>query len=753
MNKTSTDITALVSQLTLEEKAQLCTGADFWHTVAIERLNIPSILLSDGPYGLRKQVAVADHLGLNEAIKAVCFPAGCLTAASFDPQIMQKMGQSIGQECQAEGVSVILGPAMNIKRSPLCGRNFEYFSEDPYLTSKMAGSFIKGVQSKGVGTSAKHFLANNQENNRMSWSSDVDERTLREIYLAAFEGAIKEAKPWTVMCSYNKINGVYAAENKEYLTKVLREEWGFDGFVVSDWGAVNDRVKDLEAGLELEMPYSGGSTTQEIIDAVKNGLLQESVLDTACRRLLTIAFKAEENRDLKAVLNLEEDHEVATQIAQESIVLLKNEDNILPLKKECKVALIGKYAAAPRYQGGGSSHINSFKVISALDYLKNRAEVEYAKGFDDEDIIDEALFEEAIAKAKNCEVALLFFGLPYSAESEGYDRTHINLPNCQNELVKRIWKVQKNIVVVLHNGSPVALPWLDSVKGVVEAYLGGEGVGEAVSKVLYGDVNPSGKLPETFPKQLEDNPSYLFYGGNFGHVEYREGVFVGYRYYESKNEEVLFPFGHGLSYTTFSYSNLKLDKEKMKDTEILQVSVEITNTGSLKGKEVVQLYVESINCEVLRPVKELRAFEKVELKPGETKTVTFTLREREFAYWDVRLHDWLVPSGQYKVLVGSSVKDIRVSKLIEVECTKKIKTFYTLDSTLFDMESDEKALSVLTPMLSSLMKAFSSGDNDSSAITQEMCMAMVRYMPLRNLMSFCQIPKKAILEILSQLNL
>ena len=455
------DVKAIIKEMTLEEKAGMCSGKDFWHLKGVERLGIPEVMVSDGPHGLRKQAAEADHLGLNESIQAVCFPTACATACSFDRDLLEKMGERIGDECQAEDVSVILGPAVNIKRSPLCGRNFEYFSEDPYLASQMAASHIKGVQSKNVGTSIKHFAANNQEHRRMSCSSEVDERTLREIYLAAFETAVKEGKPDTVMCSYNRINGEFASENHWLLTEVLRDEWGFEGYVMSDWGAVNDRVKGLKAGLELEMPGSGGHTDKEIAEAVKKGELDEAVLDRAVERILNIVFKFADNRQ-EGKFDKEEDHKLAAKIEAESMVLLKNED-ILPLSAQGKkIAFIGKFAEAPRFQGGGSSHIHSFKTTSALEAVKDVAQVTYAQGYDvKEDVVDQAMLDQAVQTAKEADAAVIFAGLPDAFESEGYDRSHMRMPQCQNTLISEIAKVQENVVVVLHNGSPVEMPWIN----------------------------------------------------------------------------------------------------------------------------------------------------------------------------------------------------------------------------------------------------------------------------------------------------
>ena len=736
---TAEKIKELVAQMTLEEKAAMCSGADFWHTEAVERLGIPASMVSDGPHGLRKQDQEGDHLGVNDSIKAVCFPAGCGTAASFNRDLLREMGETLGNECQAEGVSVILGPAVNIKRSPLCGRNFEYYSEDPLVASEMAGALIQGVQSKNVGTSIKHFLANNQETRRLSSDSRVDERTLHEIYLAAFEGAVKKAKPWTVMCSYNKINGIYAAQNHQYLTETLRNQWGFDGYVMSDWGAVNNRVEDLKAGLDLEMPSSLGANDKLIVGAVLSGELDESVVDTAVEHILNIVFRYEENRDRNAVFDKDKDHEAARKVAEETIVLLKNE-GVLPLSDRQKVAFIGKYAKTPRYQGGGSSHINSHKITSALDAAEGMDNIIYAQGFDDaEDKTDEKLLAEAVEAARGAQVAVIFAGLPEKFESEGFDRRHMSMPNCQNELIEKIAAVQPNTVVVLHNGSPIEMPWVDKVKGIVEAYLGGQAVGGAICDILFGKVNPSAKLPETFPLKLEDNPSYLSYIGEGDMVEYREGIFVGYRYYDKKKMDVLFPFGYGLSYTTFEYSNLTVDKERMKDTDTMRVSVDVTNTGAAAGKEIVQLYVADKESTVIRPVKELRDFAKVDLKPGETKTVTFTLDKRAFAYYSVNIHDWHVETGEFDILIGKSSRDIVLTKTVNVESTVKLPFVYTTDTTMGDVMKDPRAWKIVKE---SMPQAFpeeqnaSKSEAENEAFTEEMANAGLIYSPLRGPVSF-----------------
>lgn len=747
----------LISQMTLEEKAGMCSGADFWKLKCVERLGIPQVMVTDGPHGVRKQAEAADHLGINESEKAICFPAGCATASSFDRDLIRRQGELLGQECQAMNVSTILGPAMNIKRSPLCGRNFEYYSEDPYVSTEIAAALIEGIQSKNVGTSAKHFVANNQEKRRMTNSSDADERTLREIYLASFEGAIKKAKPWTVMSSYNRINGEFVGDNKEYLTDILRKEWGFDGYVVSDWGAVNDRISSLAAGLDLEMPPGDYENDRLIVKAVQEGKLDESVVDQACERILNIIFRYTENRDEKAVFDYEKDHQSAAEIEAECMVLLKNENEILPLTSDKKIAFIGKYAKTPRYQGGGSSHINSWKVESALDVAKEipeLANVTFAEGYQDEkDEVIEELQMKAVKAAAEADVAVLFLGLPDNFESEGYDRKHMNLPNCQNELVQKVLEVQKHVVVVLHNGSAVIMPWKDQVEGILEAYLGGEAVGKAVAEVLAGIKNPCGRLAETFPLRLEDTPCYLTYGKGYDNAVYQEGVFVGYRYYTSRKMETAFPFGHGLSYTTFEYSDLQLDKKEMSDKENVQVSVKVKNTGNRAGKTVVQLYVGAPETEVIRPVRELRGFEKIFLEAGEEKTVTFTLDERAFAYWNTQIHDWYAEEGSYQVMIGENADQMCLSEEILVHPTKEIPKIYSLNTCLGELMRDPKAQTVMAPFMQGMAQndaamdmAEANANDQSGVVNQEMMAAMMEGMPLRQLLSFVPGIKREMLE-------
>jgi len=734
------DIKALIAQMTLEEKAGLCSGLDFWHTKPVERLDVPPVMVSDGPHGLRKQDQEADHLGMNDSIKAVCMPAACATSASFDRELIGKMGEAIGDSCQHEQVSVVLGPAVNIKRSPLCGRNFEYFSEDPYLAGEMSAAFINGVQSKNIGTSIKHFAANSQEHRRMSSSSDVDERTLREIYFPAFETAVKKAQPWTVMCSYNRINGVYASENKWLLTDVLRNEWGFEGYVMSDWGAVSNRVAGVAAGLDLEMPSSGGVNDRKIVNAVRTGKLDEKIVDQAVERILRINYKYLENAKPQTPWDKEADHAFAAQIAADCMVLLKNEENILPLCKEDKIAFIGEFAAKPRFQGGGSSHINCFKTTSALDAAEGM-NVVYAQGYSvaNDEATDE-MIAEAVAAAREAKVAVVFAGLPDAYESEGYDRTHLDMPACQVKLIEAVAGANPNTVVVLHNGSPVVMPWLPKVKGVLEAYLGGQAVGLATVRVLFGDVNPSGHLAETFPRKLSDNPSFLFYGGEKDSTQYREGIFVGYRYYDRKEMDVLFPFGHGLSYTTFEYLNMEVSQNEITDKDTLTVDVLVTNTGSRTGKTVVQLYVSDVESTAIRPVRELKGFEKVELAPGEIKKVSFQLDKRSFAYWNEQISDWHVETGDFVIEIGQSSRDICLSQTVKVTSTVKLPRKYTMDTILLDLMDDEDANQVVQPMIEAMSSIFNpAGEGTEAAqeaISNEMTIAMMKYMPLRGILSF-----------------
>lgn len=753
------DVKKLVNELTLEEKASLCSGADFWHTKAIDRLNIPAAMVSDGPHGIRKQESLADHMGVAESIKAIGFPTASAMACSFDRDLLHKVGDALGEECVAEDLAVLLGPGINMKRSPICGRNFEYYSEDPVVAGELGAAFVNGVQEHGVGTSLKHFAANNQEWRRMSISAEIDERTLREIYLAAFETVVKKAQPWTIMCSYNRINGVYSCENDWLLNKVLRDEWGFEGLVMTDWGAMDERVPSLKAGLDLEMPDCHGETDKLIVKAVQSGELEEPVLDTAVERILTMVDKyltARKGIDPASMVHplpssvergydVAAHHALARTTAEQSAVLLKNED-ILPLQKDKKIAFIGEFAKVPRIQGGGSSHINNTSVESALDAAGDS--VSYAQGFHiDEETTDETLLQEAITLAKESDVAVIFAGLPDSFESEGFDRTHLNMPANQNELIARISEVQPNVVVVLHSGSPIAMPWLDKVAGVLQMYLAGQASGGAAVNLLFGDATPCGKLAETFPLHLEDNPSYLNFPGNREKVCYQEGVFIGYRYYDKKKMDVLFPFGYGLSYTDFTYSNMKVtvngknaaDVDVIKETDEIIVSADITNTGNCDGAEIVQLYIKNPVVYEIRPEKELRDFAKVFLKAGETKAVTFTLNARAFSYYETRIHDWYAESGDYEILLASSSRDIRLQDTVSITGSKKIPFVADYVTTCEDVELFAKDGSALDEMLrrSGFAEATDhDGDDSMGSGTADMMKAMFTGTPLHSILSF-----------------
>jgi beta-glucosidase len=749
------DIKNIISQMTLEEKAGLCSGYDFWNTKAVERLGIPSIMVTDGPHGLRKQSTEADHLGLNKSVPATCFPSGSALASSWNRELIEKVGVALGEECQAENVAILLGPAANIKRSPLCGRNFEYFSEDPYLSSEIATSHIKGVQNQGVGTSLKHFAVNNQEHRRLSVDAVLDERSLREIYLASFEGAVKKSQPWTVMCAYNKVNGEYCSENSKLLTSILKDEWGHEGFVVSDWGSVNERVEGLKAGLELEMPSSNGLGDSKIVETVKNGTLSESVLDSSVERLLNIIFKAVDNKKENAVYDKEAHHKLARETAAECMVLLKNKDNILPLKKSSSIAVLGAFANTPRYQGGGSSHINPSKLDNVLNEIRkssaNADAVCFAMGFElESDNTDEKLLLEAKEVASMVEVAVIFAGLPDRYESEGYDRKHMRIPENQIKLIETVLEVQKNVVVVLSNGSPVEMPWADKVGVVLEAYLGGQAVGGAVADILFGDVNPSGKLAETFPVKLSHNPSFINFPGEGDSVEYKEGLFVGYRHYDKTEIEPLFPFGHGLSYTSFEYTGLSVDKKELNDNETVTVTVNIKNTGAAAGKEIIQLYVKDVESSVIRPCKELKGFEKVKLQPGEEKLVSFILDKRAFAYYNTVIKDWHVESGDFEILVGASSKDIKLQETVYVKSTIAVKKKFTRNSTLGDIMVNPEGAKLAEIIVKGI---FGDTSGDTEALGTDMA-TMMKDFVLRSMVAFSggKFSEEMMEELLNQLN-
>ncbi len=741
----------VLKEMTLEEKAAFCSGRDFWHTKAIERLNVPSVMMCDGPHGLRKQEGEGDHLGINKSIETVCYPTAAALASSFDRDVMRRLGEALGQECQAENVAMLLGPGLNIKRSPLCGRNFEYFSEDPTLAGEMGAAYVQALQSKGVAACAKHFACNDQETRRMSGSSNLDERTLHEIYLPAFEAVVKKGKTRSLMCAYNAINGEFCAENKMLLTDILRRDWGFDGFVVTDWGAVKGRAKGVASGLDLEMPGGPNATGEELLEAVRNGELAEADLDKAVLNLLRFVETALRARDENAVIDRDACRVLARQLAGECAVLMKNE-GLLPLEAGQKVAFIGEFADKPRYQGAGSSHINVPHPVSALEAAGGA--VVYTRGYDaHSDKTDEALLTQAVDAAREAEVAVIFAGLPDAFESEGADREHMRLPDNQNELIAAVAAVNPKTVVVLHGGSPVELPWLDRVPAVLCMYLGGEQVGAAAVDLLYGKVNPSGHLAETWPIRLQDTPSYLNFPGDDGVVTYAEGIFVGYRYYDKKELPVNFPFGHGLSYTSFAYSNLSVDKEKLTDRETVTVSVDVSNVGTVAGKAAVQLYVRDVKSAVRRPLRELRDFAKVALQPCETKTVTFTLDKRAFAYYEPRVHDFFVESGEFLIEIGESCRDIRLSKPVQVEGTTLMSFTIDANTTIGQLMKHPKGAAFIRQMMGKSHRPSDAEQAEAMGEGSEKIMQQMMFdMPLGSLVSYGRMTSKQLKDLIASLN-
>lgn len=650
-------VTTLLNQLTLTEKAELVSGKDFWFTQAVQRLGLDKIMMTDGPSGLRKQADSADALGLNRSVQAINFPASSLTASSFNRPLLQELGKHLGIAARANRVSVLLGPGINMKRSPLAGRNFEYFSEDPLVAGELGTAYVKGVQAQGVGVSVKHFAANNRENQRFTVSSNMDERTLREIYLSAFENIVKNAQPATLMCSYNAINHHLNSQNKRLLTDILRNEWDFQGLVMSDWGAVADHPVALKAGLDLEMPGKGQASVDEIVTAVKEGRLTESQLNHAVRRVLDMVEKYHIADDDQIDYDMDEQHQFARQAAANSMVLLKNSEQILPLQSNEQIGIIGELAAKPRYQGGGSSHVNAYNVTTPLAVAKSAGiENGYAQGYSlASDDVDADLVNDALDLAKSVDKVVFFAGVPEQDESEGYDKVTIDLPENQNQLIAQVAKVNPNVVVVLQNGSAVTMPWLNQVQGVLETYLAGEAVGEATWDVLNGTVNPNGHLAETFPLRVEDTPAYGTFNANRDEENYREGIFMGYRYYDTKKVPVLFPFGYGLSYTTFAYRDLSVTE---LPNQQVAVQLTITNTGMRSGQATPQIYVANHASQIEKPTKELRDFAKVTLQAGESQTVTMTLPQRAFSWYNAQTQSWQSDTGEYEILVGQSVDDI-----------------------------------------------------------------------------------------------
>jgi beta-glucosidase len=673
------DVEGILAALTLEEKAALCLGSDFWHTAPVERLGVPALMVCDGPHGLRKQPDQADHAGLGGSNPATCFPTACSLASSWNTDLVRRVGEALGRETQAEEVAVLLGPGVNIKRSPLCGRNFEYFSEDPYLSGVLGTAFVQGVQSQGVGTSLKHYAANNQETDRVRVSADVDERTLREIYLPAFERIVTEAQPWTVMCSYNRLNGTHVSQHPWLLTTVLRDEWGFEGVVVSDWGAVHDRVAAVRAGLDLEMPPQLGWSDKALVDAVRAGELDEAVLDVAVTRVLRLVDRALANARPDTPVDRDAHHALARAAAREGAVLLKN-DGLLPLAPQPgqTVAVLGEFARTPRFQGAGSSQVNPTRVDVPLDELRTAVpdgvEVAFAPGFTLDGTGDPgALADEAVELAGRADVVVVFLGLPAAEESEGFDRTHMHLPLPQVELLRAVRRVSRRVAVVLSNGSAVLTSgWQDDADAILECWLSGQATGGAIADLLLGAANPSGRLAETIPVRHEDSPSYLNFPGDSGHVRYGEGVFVGYRGHDKLEQPVSFPFGHGLSYTSFAYDDLAVAVRGSHADGDLRVSVScrVTNTGDRAGQEVAQLYVHDREASVTRPVRELKGFVKLDLAPGESGTATFELTARDLSFWSETVHGWVLEEGEFRISVVPSSRDLPLGEVVHVEAPR-----------------------------------------------------------------------------------
>ena len=746
-----TDIQAIVAKMTLEEKAALCTGASAWTTMPVERLGVPEMIVSDGPHGVRRVPDVNSMM--MTSLPATCFPTASCLASTWDVDLLHKMGEALAEECIALDVDVLLGPGVNMKRSPLGGRNFEYLSEDPFLAGEMVASLIDGIQGKGVGTSLKHFTANNQETRRLSISAEVDERTLNEIYLTAFETAVIKAQPWTVMCAYNKLNGTYCSENHELLVDILKNKWGFEGLVVSDWGAVRDRVAALKGGLDLEMPGPQDNRVQDVVEAVRSGELDEHILDEAVRRILNIVFKAQD-RPKDGVFDADAHHILARKIASEGMVLLKN-TGILPLKRQQHIAVIGRAAKeayfqgggmaadTPVFQGGGSSHINPTKVAIPFEELQIQAaeaELSYAEGYPSDETFRQDLIDQAVGLAQSADVALLYIALPPSKESEGHDRPDLDLTGQQVALIKAVAKAQPGTVVILNNGAPVAMStWIEDVAAVLEAWMMGQAGGGAIADILFGKVNPSGKLAETFPIKMADTPAHLNWPGEAGAVRYGEGIFIGYRYYDAKEMQVLYPFGYGLSYTDFAYGNPAVSATTFRDVDGLTVTVDVTNTGNIAGKEIVQVYVHDRESELMRPEKELKGFSKVELQPGQTRTLSFELDFRAFAYYHPKYRQWITEDGEFDILIGASSADIRHTLTATLKSTLELPCLIDEESTIREWMADPRSAAVLGPLFDQIQtqnrELFATDDDGGIGMD---LLEMLVDMPLINVLMFQQ---------------
>jgi len=767
------EATAIVERMTLEEKAGFASGKSFWHLPACERLGVPSVMVTDGPHGLRKQSTSGDHVGLNTSVPATCFPTASALASTWDPKLLFQVGVALGEQCTAEDVAVLLGPGMNIKRHPLCGRNFEYFSEDPMLTGEMAAALIYGIQSQGVGTSIKHFAVNNQEYGRMFVDAIVDERTLREIYLRGFEMAVRRAQPWTVMCAYNRVNGTYCSEHDWLLNQVLREEWGFQGLVMTDWGATNDRVSGVANGLDLEMPSSGGANDARLAAAVHRGQLSEALLDKAIVRNVSLALCGADLTERNIQLDQDVHHALARQVAAESAVLLKNDDQLLPLAPAGRVAVIGAFAKTPRYQGTGSSQVTPTRLDCAfdaiVDLLGDDADVVYAPGYEAiRSAEDTELIQQATAAARDADVVIVFAGLPVTYESEGFDRDHMRLPEQHNRLIEAVSQVNGNTAVVLSNGAPVEMPWIDSVRAVLECYLSGQAGGGAAAELLFGKANPCGKLAETFPLAQEDVPADAWFPGAHRQVQYREGLYVGYRYFDSAAKPVLFPFGHGLSYTHFEYADLSVAQR----ADSLLVQVTVSNTGEVAGAEVVQVYVHHPASQAARPEQELKAFAKSRLQPGESQRVELHIPRDALAIYDRGAGKWVVEGAAMHIRVGASSRDIRLAAKVEITATDTLsdaaripgpeitpaglqvsdQTFaamlghdvpapesgrpFTMNSTLEEIQDTWLGKRVKARVAQEFQKTLGVTDRDADPTLARMFEEMTRTMPLRGFALF-----------------
>lgn len=729
------DIDQLLLDLSLAEKASLTLGGDMWHTQAIERVGIPAIMVSDGPHGMRTQKAEGDMAGIGGSEPATCFPTACLIASSWDTELIVEVGRAIGAEARSLNVAVVLGPGVNIKRSPLCGRNFEYLSEDPFLTGELGLAMVEGIQSTGVGSSLKHFAANNQETDRLRVSADIDLRTLREIYLPAFERIVTAGQPWTVMCAYNALNGELCSQNEWLLTEVLAGEWGFQGLVVSDWGAVKDQVCSVGAGLSLEMPPKTGLSDTALVVAIENDTMSLEPLDLAARRVLELVERGAFVNDLAESVDFDAHHALARRAAAESIVLLKNEERLLPLRVGAKVAVIGEFARTPRYQGGGSSQVNATRTESALEAFRAWGEVAYGAGFTlagvEGTASDDELRAEAVALATATDVAVLFLGLADAEESEGFDRTHIDLPANQLTLLDEVSAANPNVAVVLSNGSVVQLTgWDHQARAIVECWLGGQAVGSAVVDVLTGQANPSGKLAETIPHKLSDSPSHGHFPGDSGTVRYGEGLGVGYRGFDLAEREVAYPFGFGLSYTSFSYDRIEVSVTGSPAANDLAavVKVAITNTGDVTGKEIVQVYVRDPECSVKRPVRELKGFDKIELQPGASGSVEIALDQRAFSFWSESLERFVVEAGEFLIDAGPHSRDLPLNESVRVEAPS-VASPLNEDSSLQEWLADPVGSQVL-------VEAHGEEGKLTGMFADEHLITVIGNFPLERLMSF-----------------